>query len=196
MESIGAVPSMVGAMARHLKSLRSGNHDHGMIHHMLNESENERFHLFICLSLKKPGALMKLTIAIEQFIFVNFFFFSYLLSPKYVQRVVGYLEEEAVHTYTTLLNQYDEGKLPTWPKLSPPDLALQYYELPENSSMRDVILSIRADESIHRDVNHKFVDLVGRDEKDSVNSELEVRKILDNEPWMRRLQASKPTQDT
>ncbi len=40
MESVSAVPSMVGAMARHLRSLRSGKHDHGMIHHMLNESEN------------------------------------------------------------------------------------------------------------------------------------------------------------
>ena len=62
--------------------------------------------------------------------------------------------------------------------------------------MRDVILSIRADESIYRDVNHKFVDLVGKDELETVNSELEVQKILENEPWMRKLYPSKPTQDT
>jgi hypothetical protein len=36
--------------------------------------------------------------------------------------------------------------------------------------MRDVILSIRADESIHRDVNHRFVEIVGKGEKDNVNT--------------------------
>lgn len=38
-------------------------------------------------------------------------------------------------------------------------MAREYYELPENATMRDMILSIRADESIHRDINHKFSDL-------------------------------------
>ena len=43
---------MVGGMNRHMKSLRSLRHDHGMIHHLLNEAENERTHLFIFLKLK------------------------------------------------------------------------------------------------------------------------------------------------
>ena len=130
---------------------------------------------------------MKSTIASLQFVFFNFFFISYLLSPKYVHRIVGYLEEEAVHTYTTMLNQYDEGKLPTWPKLSPPDLGVQYYELPEDATMRDIILSIRADESIHRDVNHRFVESLDKQGNDKIDTEIELEKIIDNEPWMRKL---------
>lgn len=32
--------------------------------------------------------------------FVNLFFLAYLISPKFCHRFVGYLEEEAVKTYT------------------------------------------------------------------------------------------------
>lgn len=35
-----------------------------------------------------------------------------------------------------------------------------YYDLPkDNVKMRDIILSIRADETIHREINHHFADL-------------------------------------
>jgi len=100
---VAGVPGMVGGMARHLRSLRSMKHDHGMIHHLLNEAENERTHLFIFMTLKQPGTLFKMMIAATQGIFFNYYFLAYLISPKYCHRFVGYLEEEAVHTYTVLL---------------------------------------------------------------------------------------------
>lgn len=37
-------------------------------------------------------------------------------------------------------------------------MARDYYNLPEGAKFRDVILSIRADETIHREVNHYFTD--------------------------------------
>lgn len=40
-----------------------------------------------------------------------------------------------------------------------PEMAREYYELPEGATFRDIILSIRADESFHRDINHKIVSL-------------------------------------
>lgn len=33
-------------------------------------------------------------------VFVNMFFIAYMLSPRFCHRFVGYLEEEAVKTYT------------------------------------------------------------------------------------------------
>ena len=36
-------------------------------------------------------------------VFVNLFFLAYLISPKFCHRFVGYLEEEAVKTYTHCL---------------------------------------------------------------------------------------------
>ena len=40
-----------------------------------------------------------------------------------------------------------------------PKQAREYYNLPENAMFRDVILSIRADEAIHRELNHHFAGL-------------------------------------
>ena len=67
---------------------------------------------------------------------------------------MGYLEEQAVVTYTQILEELDSGRLPMWKNLPAPDIAIKYWELPEEAMMRDVILAIRADEAHHRLVNH------------------------------------------
>jgi len=64
LEAVAGVPGMVGGMTRHLKSLRSLKPDHGHIHTLLEEAENERTHLFIFLELKQPKTLFKLMIAL------------------------------------------------------------------------------------------------------------------------------------
>ena len=53
---------MIGAMVRHLKSLRLMTRDHGWIHTLLEEAENERMHLLTALELKKPGPVFKLAV--------------------------------------------------------------------------------------------------------------------------------------
>ncbi len=40
-----------------------------------------------------------------------------------------------------------------------PKIAIDYYELDPHAKMRDMFLSVRADEAIHRDVNHRFSEL-------------------------------------
>ena len=112
LETVAGVPGMIGGMARHLRSLRTLENDHGWIHHLLQEAENERMHLFIFLSIKNPGIFMRGSIAVTQLGFYNLYFFMYLLSPKFAHRFVGYLEEEAVHTYTKAIESYDAGRLP------------------------------------------------------------------------------------
>ena len=69
-------------------------------------------------------------------------------------RFVGYLEEQAVVTYTHILQELDAGRLPMWEKLPAPELAVTYWKLPQDALMREVILAIRADEAHHRTVNH------------------------------------------
>jgi hypothetical protein len=49
LETVAGLPGMIGGMSRHLRSLRSMEADHGWIHHLLQEAENERMHLFIFL---------------------------------------------------------------------------------------------------------------------------------------------------
>jgi hypothetical protein len=195
LETIAGVPGMVGGMARHMKSLRTLRHDHGLIHHLLNEAENERTHLFIFLKLKNPSRPFQLAVALSQGLFFNFYFFLYMIWPRLCHRFVGYLEEEAVHTYTMLLAHLDQpGRLPRWEAMEAPKLARDYYELPETALMKDMILAIRADESIHRDLNHKFAEIVrptiqednnsstkNEVEETPIDCELEIMKILEKD---------------
>jgi ubiquinol oxidase len=67
--------------------------------------------------------------------------------------VVGYFEEEAVISYTHYLAEIDEGRSENVPA---PEIALRYWKMPADSSLRDVVLLVRADEAHHRDVNHGF----------------------------------------
>jgi len=76
-----------------------------------------------------------------------------------LKRFVGYLEEQAVVTYSDILTKLDEGKLPMWSTLPAPDIAVNYWRLGEAAVMRDVILAIRADEAHHRQVNHTLGDM-------------------------------------
>ncbi|CAH0479446.1 unnamed protein product [Peronospora belbahrii] len=159
LESVAGVPGMVGGMLRHLRSLRLLKRDYGWIHTLLEEAENERMHLLIFMNLKQPGYLFRALVVGAQGIFFNAFFLTYLVSPKTCHRFVGYLEEEAVKTYTHLLKDIEDGHLPAWKQKKAPLIAQTYYKLHEDASVYDMIKCVRADECNHRDVNHTFANL-------------------------------------
>jgi len=75
------------------------------------------------------------------------------VSARTAHRVVGYFEEEAVISYTLYLKELDEGRSPNVPA---PAIARHYWKLPQDATLRDVVLVVRADEAHHRDVNHAF----------------------------------------
>jgi len=163
LETVAGVPGFTAAMVRHLHSLRRMQRDHGWIHTLLEEAENERMHLMTFLQLRKPGPIFRFGVIATQYVFTGTFFIAYLTSPKFCHRLVGYLEEEAVKTYTHILEEIDAGRLPMWKNLPAPDIAVTYWQLPEGHTMRDVILAIRADEAHHRDVNHVLASMKLRD---------------------------------
>ncbi|KAG9129667.1 hypothetical protein Leryth_017740 [Lithospermum erythrorhizon] len=131
-ETVAAVPGVVGGMLLHLKSLRR----------------------------TRPTSIVReatgLLVLAVQGVFFNSFFVLYILSPKVAHRVVGYLEEEAIHSYTEYLKDVDNGKIENVPA---PAIAKDYWRLPKDATLRDVIIVIRADEAHHRDVNHFASDL-------------------------------------
>lgn len=159
LETVAGVPGMVGGMVRHLHSLRLMRRDHGWIHALLSEAENERMHLLIALKLYRPGKVFRFFVLMAQGIFFNFFFVSYLVSARFCHSFVGYLEEEAVKTYTHLLKDIDDDKLPLFETTPAPNFARTYYQLPKDAMLRDVFACIRADEAHHRDANHNFAAL-------------------------------------
>ncbi|OAA58516.1 alternative oxidase [Niveomyces insectorum RCEF 264] len=162
LESIAGVPGMVAGMLRHLQSIRRLRRDQGWIESLLEESYNERMHLLTFLKMCEPGWFMKLMILGAQGVYFNALFLSYLVSPRICHRFVGYLEEEAVHTYTRCLKEIEAGLTPKWsdPNFKVPEIAVQYWRMPEDHrTMRDLILYIRADEACHRGVNHTMANL-------------------------------------
>nr|AXB99490.1 mitochondrial alternative oxidase [Caulerpa cylindracea] len=156
LETVAGVPGMVGGMLRHLRSLRSMKRDHGWIHTLLEEAENERMHLLTFLQVRKPGFMFRSAVIVAQGVFFNLYFVSYLISPRYAHKLVGYLEEEAVKTYTHLLQDIDSGKLPEWNEAPLPEIAKKYWKLDDEATMRDLVLNVRADEACHSHVNHTF----------------------------------------
>ena len=160
LETVAAVPGMVGATLNHLRCLRRMCDDRGWIKTLMDEAENERMHLMTFVEVAQPTAFERFMVLSAQWIFYVFFFVLYLISPRTAHRLVGYFEEEAVISYTYYLAEIDEGRTPNVPA---PAIAIRYWNLPPDATLRDVVEVVRADEAHHRDVNHAFAnDLHGR----------------------------------
>jgi ubiquinol oxidase len=122
---------------------------------LLSEAENERMHLMTFIEIAKPNAVERLLVLVAQAIFWNLFFIIYVFFPRTAHRIVGYFEEEAVYSYTEYLREIDSGKIPNTPA---PQIAIDYWKLGQDATLRDVVIAVREDEAKHRDVNHQFAD--------------------------------------
>ena len=158
LETVAAVPGMVGATLTHLRCLRRMEDDNGWIRTLMEEAENERMHLMTFIEVAKPTVFERIVIIGVQWVFYVCFFLLYLASPRTAHRVVGYFEEEAVISYTHYLADIDAGRSENPPA---PAIARHYWKLPADATLRDVVVVIRADEAHHRDVNHGFASELG-----------------------------------
>jgi ubiquinol oxidase len=158
LETVAAVPGMVGATINHLACLRRMCDDKGWIKTLMDEAENERMHLMTFIEISKPTWFERAVIIGVQWVFYLFFFALYMVSSKTAHRVVGYFEEEAVISYTNYLAEIDSGRSEN---VAAPAIALRYWGLPAGSTLRDVVLVVRADEAHHRDVNHGYANALG-----------------------------------
>ncbi|QSX77664.1 alternative oxidase [Agrilutibacter solisilvae] len=155
LETVAAVPGLVGAALVHLRCLRWMRDDHGWIRTLMEEAENERMHLMTFIEIARPNWLERALVLVSQAGFFTFFLMLYLLSPRTAHRLVGYFEEQAVVSYSQYLQEIDSGRVENVPA---PKIARDYWQLPDDARLRDVVLAVRADEAGHRDVNHGFAD--------------------------------------
>jgi ubiquinol oxidase len=156
LETVAAVPGMVAGMWTHLKSLRQMKTGHGpKIRTLLAEAENERMHLMTFIEIAQPNWFERMIVLTAQGVFWHLFLFIYIFFPRTAHRIVGYFEEEAVISYTDYLAQVDAN-----PELNipAPKLAIDYWQLPADARLREVILAVRADEQGHSEVNHAYAD--------------------------------------
>ena len=157
LETVAAVPGMVAGMLMHLKSLRKMEDDRGWIKLLLEEAENERMHLMTFIQVAKPTSLERFIIIAAQLVFIIMYSIIYLVSQRTAHRIVGYFEEEAVFSYTDYLNELESGRIKDQPA---PKIAIDYWNLPLHSTLKDVVRVVRDDEAGHRDVNHSFANLL------------------------------------
>lgn len=155
LETVAAVPGLVGAALIHLRCLRWMKHDHGWIRALMEEAENERMHLMTFIEIAQPRPLERALVLVAQAVFFTFFLLLYLLSARTAHRLVGYFEEQAVISYTQYLAEIDAGRVENVPA---PQIAKDYWRLADDARLREVVLAVRADEAGHRDVNHGFAD--------------------------------------
>ncbi|TVU32298.1 hypothetical protein EJB05_24023, partial [Eragrostis curvula] len=156
LETVAAVPGMVTGAVLHLRSLRRFEQSGGWIRALLEEAENERMHLMTFMEVSRPRWHERALVVAVQGIFFNAYLAAYLLSPAAAHRMVGYLEEEAVHSYTEFLRGIDAGEIDDVPA---PAIAVDYWRLRPGATLRDVVQAVRADEAHHRDVNHYASDI-------------------------------------
>ena len=160
LETIAGVPGMVAGMLIHLRSLRKMQTGYGnQIREMLAEAENERMHLMFFIEIAKPNIFERFLVILAQGIFMSFYFFMYIFFPKTSHRMIGYFEDEAVKSYTEYLDLVKKGKVMN---IRAPKLAIEYYNLKKDAKLSDLIISVRADEMHHADVNHSYADNLSR----------------------------------
>ncbi|CDJ26408.1 hypothetical protein CFC21_039778 [Triticum aestivum] len=93
------------------QSLRRFEQSGGWIRPLLEEAENERMHLMTFMEVSQPRWYERALVVAVQGVFFHAYLATYLASPKVAHRMVGYLEEEAVHSYTEFLRDLEAGKI-------------------------------------------------------------------------------------
>ena len=93
LESVAGVPGFVAAGFRHFRSLRNLERDYGWIPTLLEEAENERMHLLVCLKMFNATPATRAMVLAAQLAITPFLMVTYMINPKAGHRFVGYLEE-------------------------------------------------------------------------------------------------------
>jgi hypothetical protein len=166
LESIAGIPGFVAAGFRHFHSLRTLTRDHGWIATLLEEAENERMHLILCLNKFEASTLTRFIVLGAQYVMIPTMMGVYLVHPKALHRFVGYLEETACHTYVNIIKHVETPGTnlnKAWANTPAPPMAIGYYKLSKDAKWVDTLKCMMADECNHRDTNHTFAEMKSDD---------------------------------
>lgn len=115
-------------------------------------------HLLSFVRMRDPGMFMRVVVLGSQAVVGAAFMALYAVAPGFCHRFVGYIEEEACHTYTKIIHEIETAPesrdVSEWRTCLAPKIARGYWHLGEKGTVLDMMYAIRADEAEHRDVNH------------------------------------------
>ena len=105
------------------------------------------------IEIAQPNWFERLLIVAAQFIFWHFYLVFYILAPNTAHKMIAYFEEEAVRSYTEYLDLIENGTIENVPA---PQLAIEYYGLGQDATLKDMVMCVRDDERKHSQVNHRI----------------------------------------
>ena len=82
-------------------------------------------------------------------------FLLYLISARTAHRLAGYLAEQSVQGYSQYLERIESG---AQENRAAPSSAIAYWTLAPDANISDMVIAMREDEAIHRDIHHAFAD--------------------------------------
>eukprot|EP00887_Chlorella_sp_A99_P000819 scaffold5.g819.t1 len=155
----GQAGGAVAALANHASSVLRNRPDNGWVHTCLANAECARVHGGILAMAARPSLPMRvLGLALQVALFFQFLPI-YLLSPSVFHAYCGYRAEEQMFNYSQALKLIDTGRFRRWRGAHAPPLALSYYGLAPEASLRDALLRMRADEACIHHVDFTFASL-------------------------------------
>ena len=86
LETVAAVPGMVGGALLHLRCLRWMRDDEGWIRTLLDEADNERMHLMTFMEIARPSWFERMMVLLVQALFFTFYLALYLASSRTAHR--------------------------------------------------------------------------------------------------------------
>lgn len=142
LESVAGVPGFVAAGFRHFRSLRRLDRDHGWIATLLEEAENERMHLLVCLKMFETSLVTRTMVVAAQMVLTPILMGVYIVHPKSMHRFVGYLEETACHTYADIIRHVETPGThlhDAWSEVPAPAIAKGYWKLPKDAKFVEAL---------------------------------------------------------
>jgi hypothetical protein len=142
LESLAGVPGFVAAGFRHFRSLRLMNRDYGWIPTLLEEAENERMHLLVCVNTFNASRFTRNFVILLQGLMTPVLMGLYLVHPKSFHRFVGYLEETACETYLNVVTKVEtpgSQLYKGWHDMPAPEMAKGYWRLNSDAKWVDTL---------------------------------------------------------
>jgi hypothetical protein len=156
LETVGTPLLFSASVVRYWRAMASMRQDKGWVHSLLNDAENERMHLTTWFMVERPSIFMRAAVLAQQTLYVPMFAAMYAVSPRFLYRVLGYLEETAITHYTLMLREIarEGSELSAWKYVPAPNVAREYWNMGENGTLADAVAAILRDEEHHRDTYH------------------------------------------
>jgi ubiquinol oxidase len=149
LEMIATVPGTIAILFTRLRIRNASERD--FMAEMICEINTEKMHQTVFQELFRPSIPDRMASTILKWAFAAFYTVAYGIDPKLGHRLVGYIEEEACLSYSQYHTMIVDGRVQN---IEVPPHLLAYWNLPEGSRLKELVLAVREDEARHRDANH------------------------------------------